>query len=327
MSQLNATEWIWRNGEFVRWDDARVHVLAHSMQYGSSVFEGIRCYETDRGPAIFRLREHLERLLGSCKIYRMEVPYSVEQLLSACTELVEKNAVSACYIRPMVLRGYGAASMVPFASPVEVFLPCWPWGAYLGDEALEQGVDVCVSSWNRVAPNTLPSMAKMAGNYLSGMLTKMEALAHGYAEAIALAPDGTIGEGSGQNVFVVRHGILHTPPINGSILHGITRDAVLTLARDAGIPVRSETLPRELLYLAEEVFFCGTAAEVTPVRSVDKIPVGAGKPGPITRRIQALFQDTVHGRTADPHGWLTQVRSGNEAAPARKGGAPASRSA
>jgi branched-chain amino acid aminotransferase len=327
MSQLNATEWIWRNGEFVRWDDARVHVLAHSMQYGSSVFEGIRCYETDRGPAIFRLREHLERLLGSCKIYRMEVPYSLDQLLAACTELVEKNAVSACYIRPMVLRGYGAASMVPFASPVEVFLPCWPWGAYLGDEALEQGVDVCVSSWNRVAPNTLPSMAKMAGNYLSGMLTKMEALADGYAEAIALAPDGTIGEGSGQNVFVVRHGILHTPPINGSILHGITRDAVLTLARDAGIPVRSETLPRELLYLAEEVFFCGTAAEVTPVRSVDRIPVGTGKPGPITRKIQALFQDTVHGRTADPRGWLTMVRGAAEPALARKGGVAASRSA
>jgi len=318
MSKLPATDWIWRNGEFVPWDDARLHVLAHSMQYGSSVFEGIRCYQTDDGPAIFRLREHLDRLMGSCRIYRMEVPYSVEELRAACVELVAKNELSACYIRPMVLRGYGAASMVPFESPVEVFLPCWPWGAYLGDGALDAGVDVCVSSWNRVAPNTLPSMAKMAGNYLSGMLTKMEALAHGYAEAIALSPDGTIGEGSGQNVFVVRHGVLHTPPINGSILHGITRDAVLTLAREAGIPVRAEPLPRELLYLADEVFFCGTAAEVTPVRSVDKIQVGAGKPGPITRRIQSLFMDTVHGRTADPHGWLSYVRSAPEPAATRR---------
>ena len=310
--KLTATDWIWHDGEFIPWKDAQLHVLSHSMQYGSSVFEGIRCYETDHGPAIFRLREHLERLLGSCRIYRMEVPYSLEQLMSAVTELVDRNGLSACYIRPMVLRGYGAASMVPFESPVEVFLPCWPWGAYLGDGALEQGVDVCVSSWNRVAPNTLPSMAKMAGNYLSGMLTKMEALADGYAEAIALAPDGTLAEGSGQNVFVVRHGILHTPPINGSILHGITRDAILSLAADAGIPIRSEALPRELLYLADEVFFCGTAAEVTPVRSVDKIPVGGGRPGPITRTIQQLFQDAVHGRTPDRQGWLTYVKGAPE---------------
>jgi branched-chain amino acid aminotransferase len=308
--KLTETEWIWHDGEFIRWADAKVHLLTHSLQYGSSVFEGIRCYATDEGPAIFRLREHLDRLLGSCKIYRMDVAYSHEDLVTACRDLVAKNGLKSCYLRPMVIRGYGAASMVPFASPVEVYLPCWPWGTYLGDGALETGVDVCVSSWNRVAPNTLPAMAKMAGNYLSGMLVKMEALAGGFAEGIALSPDGTLSEGSGQNCFLVRNGVLYTPPINGTLLHGITRDAILTLAQRAGIPVRIETLPRELLYLADEVFFCGTAAEVTPVRSVDRITVGKGKPGPVTLEIQRLFLDMVHGRAPDPDGWLTYVRAG-----------------
>jgi branched-chain amino acid aminotransferase len=308
MYKLTETEWIWHDGEFIRWADAKLHILSHSVQFGSSVFEGVRCYDTPHGPAIFRLDAHLRRLFGSCKIYRMDVPYPMEQLVAACCELVERNSMEACYLRPMVLRGYGAASMVPFASPVEVYIPCWPWGAYLGDGALEQGVDVCVSSWHRVAPNTLPSMAKMAGNYLNGMLVKMEALADGYAEAIALGPDGMLSEGSGQNVFVVRNGVLHTPPINGTLLHGITRDAVLTLAEDAGISVRVEPLPRELLYLADEIFFAGTAAEITPVRSVDKISVGAGRPGPVTLEIQRRFMDAVHGRVPDPHGWLTFVR-------------------
>lgn len=309
MYKLTATDWIWHDGEFVPWKEANIHVLSHSVQYGSSVFEGIRCYKTPDGPAIFRLRDHLNRLLGSCKIYRMEVSYSADDLVSACCALVEKNGLESCYLRPMVMRGYGAASMVPFASPVEVFLPCWPWGAYLGEGALENGVDACVSSWQRVAPNTLPTMAKMAGNYLSGMLIKMQALADGYAEAIALGPEGMISEGSGQNVFLVRGETLFTPPVDGTLLPGITRDTVLTIARDAGSEVREQELPRESLYLADEVFFSGTAAEITPVRSVDKITVGQGKIGPVTRELQRRFLATVHGETADVHGWLTPTRS------------------
>jgi branched-chain amino acid aminotransferase len=315
MYKLTATDWIWHDGEFVPWNDANIHVLSHSVQYGSSVFEGIRCYKTPEGPAIFRLRDHLERLLGSCKIYRMEVPYSLDDLVAGCCALVEKNGLESCYLRPMVMRGYGAASMVPFASPVEVFLPCWPWGAYLGEGALENGVDACVSSWQRVAPNTLPTMAKMAGNYLSGMLIKMQALADGYAEAIALGPDGMISEGSGQNVFLVRGETLYTPPVDGTLLPGITRDTVLTIARDAGFDVREQELPREALYLADEVFFSGTAAEITPVRSVDKITVGQGKIGPVTRELQRRFLATVHGETPDVHGWLTPTRSLAASAP------------
>ena len=309
MYKLTATDWIWHDGAFVPWQDASIHVLSHSVQYGSSVFEGVRCYKTPDGPAIFRLREHLTRLLGSCKIYRMDVRYSLDDLAGACCALVEKNGLEACYLRPMVMRGYGAASMVPFASPVEVFLPCWPWGAYLGEGALEKGVDACVSSWQRVAPNTLPTMAKMAGNYLSGMLIKMQALADGYAEAIALGPNGMISEGSGQNVFLVRGSTLFTPPVDGTLLPGITRDTVITIARDAGIEVREQELPRESLYLADEVFFSGTAAEITPVRSVDKIGVGNGEIGPVTRELQRRFIAVVHGETPDDHGWLTPTRS------------------
>jgi branched-chain amino acid aminotransferase len=309
MPPLTATQWIWRDGEFVAWADAHVHVLSHSMQYGSSAFEGIRCYSTPRGPAIFRLEDHLGRLTNSCRIYRMELKYSVDELVAACCELVERNQLDACYIRPMVIRGYGAAGMVPFDSPVEVYLPCWPWGAYLGAGALENGVDACVSSWNRVAPNTLPAMAKMAGNYLSGQLVKMEALANGFAEGIALGPDGRLSEGSGQNVFVVHRGTLYTPTVNGTLLHGVTRDTILTLARDAEIPVREESLPREMLYAADEIFFTGTAAEVTPVRSVDRITIGNGRPGPITQQLQQRYLDAARGASEDRHGWLTYVRA------------------
>jgi branched-chain amino acid aminotransferase len=309
MSQLTATEWIWRDGAFVRWEDAQVHVLAHSMQFGSSAFEGMRCYSTPQGPAIFRLEDHLRRLIASCRIYRMEVAYSLEELVAACCELVERNGLLACYIRPMVVRGYGAAGMVPLASPVEVYLPCWPWGAYLGDGALENGVDACVSSWNRVAPNTIPAGAKIAGNYLSGQLVKMEALANGFAEGISLTIDGMIGEGSGQNIFLVRDDVLYTPPINGTILPGITRNSIMTLARDAGIPVREVEMPRDMLYVVDEIFFSGTAAEITPVRSVDKIAVGNGKVGPITRQLQQRFLDVANGRIEDAHGWLTHVRA------------------
>ena len=309
MAKLQPTDWIWRDGEFIAWQDANVHVLAHSMQFGSSAFEGIRCYGTPRGPAIFRLEDHLQRLLNSCKIYRMEVPYSVDELVAANCELVDRNGLDSCYLRPMVIRGYGAAGMVPFDSPVEVFLPCWPWGAYLGDAAMENGADACVSSWHRMAPNTTPSMAKIAGNYLGGQLIKMEALANGYDEAIALGPDGLISEGSGQNVFLVQKGVVFTTASNGTLLPGITRDSIITLARDAGLEVREQSLQREMLYTADEIFLTGTASEVTPVRSVDKIPVGLGRAGEVTKVLQRTFLDIVHGKTEDKYQWLCHVRA------------------
>ena len=309
MSQIAATEWIWRDGTFIPWNDAQVHVLAHSMQFGSSAFEGIRCYHTPNGPAIFRLREHLRRLINSVKIYRMELAYSLDELSAACCALVVKNKLDACYLRPMVVRGYGAAGMVPFASPIEVYLPCWPWGAYLGDEALEQGVDVCVSTWHRFAPNTIPSLAKVAGNYLGGQLIKMEALANGFAEGIALNTNGTVSEGSGQNVFLVSDGALVTTPLDGSLLGGITRASIIAIAQREGITVREQTIPREMLYMADEVFFTGTAAELTPVRSVDRITVGAGKVGPVTKHVQTAFLDIANGRAPDTFGWLTPVRA------------------
>ena len=309
MAKLDATEWIWRDGEFIAWQDANVHVLAHSMQFGSSAFEGIRCYSTPRGPAIFRLEDHLQRLINSCKIYRMEVPYTVDELVAANCELVEKNGLDACYLRPMVIRGYGAAGMVPFDSPIEVFLPCWKWGAYLGDHAMENGADACVSSWHRMAPNTTPSMAKVAGNYLGGQLIKMEAIANGYDEAIALGPDGLISEGSGQNVFVVQRGIVYTTTTNGTLLPGITRDSIITIARDLGFDVREQPLQREMLYTAEEIFLTGTASEVTPVRSVDKIKVGLGRTGEVTKLLQRTFMDIVQGKTEDKYHWLCNVRA------------------
>ncbi len=309
MAKLNPTEWIWRDGEFIAWKDANVHVLSHSMQFGSSAFEGIRCYGTSRGPAIFRLEDHLQRMLNSCKIYRMDVPYTVDELVAASCEVVERNGLDACYIRPMVIRGYGAAGMVPFDSPVEVFIPCWPWGSYLGDHAMENGADACVSSWHRMAPNTTPSMAKIAGNYLGGQLIKMEALANGYDEAIALGPDGLISEGSGQNVFIVQKGVVFTTPSNGTLLPGITRDSVMTLARDLGLEVREQMLQREMLYTADEIFLTGTASEVTPVRSVDKITVGIGRTGEVTKLLQRTFLDVVNGRSEDKFGWLCHVRA------------------
>ena len=308
MSRISETEWIWRDGEFIAWADAHVHVLSHSMQFGSSAFEGIRCYHTPRGPAIFRLKEHLTRLINSVKIYRMDLPYTLEQLTAACCELVVRNKLESCYLRPMVLRGYGAAGMVPYDSPIEVYLPCWPWGAYLGDDALESGVDACVSTWHRFAPNTIPSLAKVAGNYLGGQLIKMEALANGFAEGIALSPSGTVSEGSGQNVFLVLDGTLITTPLDGTLLGGITRASIIALAQREGLTVREQIVPREMLYIADEVFFTGTAAELTPVRSVDRIKVGAGTVGPITKHLQKAFLDIANGRADDTFGWLTPVR-------------------
>jgi branched-chain amino acid aminotransferase len=308
MSRITETQWIWRDGHFIPWADATIHVLSHSVQFGSSAFEGIRAYSTPKGPAIFRLREHLERLFHSCKIYRMDVPYTMEQLFDASRELIVRNGLESCYLRPMVVRGYGTAGMVPIGAPVETYLPCWPWGAYLGDEALDAGVDACISSWARVQPNTIPAMAKIAGNYLSGQLIKMEALANGYAEGIALSPSGVVSEGSGQNVFMVSKGTIITTPLDGSILGGITRATIMQLAHDAGIPVRELHIPREMLYMADEVFFTGTAAELTPVRSIDKITIGAGRVGPITKQLQQEYLGIAKGQIEDRHGWLTHCR-------------------
>lgn len=319
MAPLPKTEWVWRDGKFIPFADATVHVLSHSMQFGSAVFEGIRCYNTPKGPAIFRLEDHLQRMMNSCKIYRMEVKYSVDDLVGAACELVERNKMHTCYIRPMVLRGFGAAGMVPFDSPIEVYLPCWPWGAYLGADAMKKGVDACISTWHRVMPNTFPAMAKIAGNYLGGQLIKMEALLNGYEEAIALTPGGMLSEGSGQNLFVVQNGTLYTSPVDGTLLPGITRLTVIALAQEMGIPVREQSMPREMAYTADELFVCGTASEVTPVRSVDKIPVGTGKVGPITRQIQRAYLQTVKGETPDTHNWLTFVRA--ERASAKRTGA------
>lgn len=308
MAKISESEWIWKDGTFIKWQDATVHLLAHSVQFGSAVFEGVRCYATPQGPAVFRLREHFKRMFNSCKIYRMEMRWGMDALVEATRELVRRNALDACYIRPMVLRGYGAAGMVPHDSPIETYLPCWKWGAYLGDEALEKGVDACVSSWHRVAPNTIPAAAKIAGNYLSSQLIKMEALRNGFHEAIALTPDGMVSEGSGQNVFAVDGGALYTPPIDGTLLPGITRETVMTLAADAGLRVHVQPLTREVLYTSEELFVCGTASEITPVRSVDRLPVGDGTVGPITRQLQQRYLDIVNGRARDVHGWLTPVR-------------------
>lgn len=299
-------DWIWKDGTFVPWQDASVHLLSLAVQFGSSVFEGIRCYQTADGPRIFRLQEHLRRLEDSCRIYRMPLSYDREALVRACQETVRKNGLGDCYIRPMVLRGYGDAGMLPMDSPVETYVATWPWGAYLGADALEKGIDVCVSSWNRAAPNTFPSHAKSAGHYNNAQLIKMEAHANGYAEAIALGPGGVISEGSGQNVFLVRDGALLTPPLDGTNLVGITRDAILSIASDLSLPTQERAIAREMLYTADELFFTGTASEVTPIRSVDKIPVRDGV-GPVTKAIQERFLATVRGEVADTRNWLTPV--------------------
>jgi branched-chain amino acid aminotransferase len=297
------------NGTLVPWDEARIHVGAHVIHYGSAVFEGIRCYTTPEGPAIFRLDAHMERLFNSAKIYWMELPWSLEQLNEAVLETVQVNRLQSCYIRPVVYRGFGQLGVNPLDCPVEVAILVWEWGKYLGAEALEQGVDVCVSSWNRVAPNTLPAMAKAAANYMNSQLIKVDAVKGGFVEGIALDTQGLVSEGSGENLFVVSKGRLITPPLVSAILPGITRDTVLTLARRLNIPIEEKPVPREMLYLADELFFTGTAAEVTPIRSVDRRTVGAGKRGPITEALQKAFFDVIEGRAGDEHRWLTPVPS------------------
>jgi branched-chain amino acid aminotransferase len=302
---IRESKYIWFNGEMVPWEKATVHVMTHALHYGSSVFEGVRAYETPQGAAIFRLREHIRRLFDSCRIYRMDPPFTPDQVFEACRAVVRENGLKNAYIRPLVWRGYGEMGLNPLRSPVEVMVAAMEWGAYLGAEGLEHGVDVHVSSWQRVAPNTLPAMAKAGGNYLSSQLIVMEAARNGYAEGIALDVHGWLSEGSGENLFLIRDGVIYTPPVTAALLPGITRDAVITLAQQLGYQVREQNLPREMLYLADELFFTGTAAEVTPIRSVDKLPVGSGKRGPITTAIQKAFFGLFSGETEDRWGWLT----------------------
>ena len=301
---IQTTAKIWHNGNLIPWEKAQLHVMSHVVHYGSSVFEGIRCYAQPQGAAIFRLPEHMQRLLDSARIYRMALPWSLDQLCSAVVELVEANTVAPCYIRPIALRGYGEIGVNPKGSPIEVYIANFPWGKYVAGDA----ADVCISSWNRLAPNTMPSLAKTGANYMNSQLIRMEAEANGYQEGIALDTNGLVSEGSGENIFVVRNGVIYTPPLANSALSGITRDSVLTIARHLGMPVVEQALPREMLYIADEVFFTGTAAEVSPIRSIDRIVIADGKPGEITRKIADEFFGIANGLKPDRFGWLTPVK-------------------
>jgi branched-chain amino acid aminotransferase len=302
---LQTTTNIWHNGELVPWENANIHVMSHVIHYGSSVFEGIRCYEQPEGAGIFRLTEHMQRLIHSAKIYRMPLGYTVEQLSDAVVDVVEANGVTPCYIRPIAFRGYGEIGVNPLRSPVEVYIANFPWGKYVPGN---DGADVCISSWARLAPNTMPSLAKAGANYMNSQLIRMEAEINGYAEGIALDTNGYLSEGSGENLFIIRGGTLYTTPLANSVLNGITRDSILVLARQLGIPVVEQAMPRELLYICDEAFFTGTAAEVTHLRSVDKILVGDGTMGPITTMLHKAFFDIVNGLEPDRYNWLTPVK-------------------
>lgn len=306
---IPATQFIWFNGKLVPWEKATVHVLAHALHYGSSVFEGLRAYQTPRGVAIFRLLDHTRRLFDSAKIYRIPMPFGPEQLNDACRQVIAaNNLVRGAYLRPIVFRGYGELGVTPKVEPpTEVAVAAWEWGKYLGSEAEEQGVDACIASWQRVAPNTLPALAKAGGNYLSSQLIGAEARRLGFAEGIGLSSDGTLSEGSGENLFLVKDGVLMTPALAHSVLGGLTRDTVLRLARARGLEVREAALPRELLYIADEAFFTGTAVEITPIRSVDRLPVGNGRRGPVTEALQQAFFGLFSGKTPDEHRWLDYV--------------------
>jgi branched-chain amino acid aminotransferase len=304
------SEKVWFNGELIPWDEATVHVAAHVMHYGSSVFEGIRAYETDDGPAAFCLDAHILRLFNSAKIYRMDIPYTKEEIRQAILETIAANGHGSCYIRPLVFRGAGSLGVNPLASPVEVVILTFEWGRYLGPEAIEEGVDVGISSWRRMAPGTFPAAAKIGGQYINSQFITMEAVGHGYVEGIALDVNGLVSEGSGENIFVVSNGSIVTPSFASSILQGITRTCVIQLTEDLGYPLREESIPRELLYLADEVFFTGTAAEITPVRSIDGISIGSGRRGPVTERLQSEFFGITQGKIPDRHGWLTPCGSG-----------------
>ena len=309
---IQKTEHIWHNGKLIAWDNANVHVMSHVVNYGSSVFEGIRCYAPPSGPAVFRAKEHMQRLLDSARIYRIDVDFTRDQLIAGMAQLIAANKAWPCYIRPIVLRGYGEAGVNPLGSPTEVYIANYPWGKYLGADG-DEGVAACVSSWTRLAPNTLPAMAKAGANYMNSQLIKMEAVINGYAEGIALDSGGYVSEASGANLFVVRNGQMMTAPLGNSVLPGITRDSVLTLAREAGIPITEQPIPREMLYIADEVFFTGTAAEITPILSVDRISVANGKMGPISRQLQKAFMAIVHGEVKDRFNWLIPVQVGVDA--------------
>ncbi len=302
---IQATSKIWHNGKLIPWEQANIHVMSHVIHYGSSVFEGIRCYGQPHGSAVFRLPEHMQRLLDSAKIYRMEIPYTLDQLCAAVVDVIEANGVAPCYIRPIAFRGYGEIGVSPVGSPVEVYIANFPWGKYVAGHG---GADVCISSWNRLAPNTMPSLAKAGGNYMNSQLIRMEADINGYAEGISLDVNGMVSEGSGENVFVVRSGVLYTPQLGNSALSGITRDSAIAIARHLGYTVIEQPIPRELLYIADEVFFTGTAAEVSPIRSIDRIVIGDGKPGEVTKKIADEFLGIANGLKPDRFGWLTPVK-------------------
>jgi len=308
MSPFREDSIVWMNGRLVPWKEATIPIASHVVHYGSSIFEGFRAYANSKGTALFRLDAHTKRLYNSCKIYRMTVPYTQEEFNQAIIRTVELNKLKECYVRPLVYRGYGALGVDPFPNPVECAILVWEWGKYLGDEALERGVDVKVSTWLRMAPNSFPALAKTGANYMNSQLIKMEAKLEGYAEGIALNIRGHISEGSGENIFLVMNGTIYTPPLSSSILPGITRDSVMILAREAGFKVIEETLPREMLYVADEVFFTGSAAEITPIRSVDKIVVGSGACGPVTKRLQEEFFAIIKAEKEDRHRWLTYVK-------------------
>lgn len=301
------SEKIWLDGKFINWDDAKIHILSHVIHYGSSVFEGLRCYETKKGPACFRLGEHMERLLNSAKIYRMEINYSLDKLVESVTETIKINKLKSCYVRPIAFRGYGEMGINPLNNPVNFCIAVWEWGKYLGSDGLENGISVKVSTWFRMAPNTLPALAKAGANYMNSQLIKMEALLDGYAEGIGLDTNGFVSEGSGENIFVIKSGIIYTPPVYASVLPGITRDSVLKLAEGQSIPVKEQLIPREMLYIADEVFLTGSAAEITPVKQIDKIKIGNGSKGAITKILQDEFFAITSGEKEDKYNWLTYV--------------------
>lgn len=310
---IKTTEWIWFNGKLIPWNDARVHVMTHALHYGSSVFEGIRVYQTPDGPRVFRLAAHTRRMFDSARIHRIEIPWTADVINDACRAVVTQNNLASAYIRPIAFRGYGEVGLAPPPGhPVDVAVAAWEWGAYLGADALEKGVDVCISSWQRAAPNTIPTLAKAGGNYLSSTLISLEARERGFAEGIALSTNGTVSEGAGENLFLIRDGKIITPSTTDSVLQGITRDAVMTLAQELGIPIREQGIPREMLYVADEIFLTGTAAEITPVRSVDRITIGSGVRGPVTTALQNAFFGLFNGRTADKWGWLEPLHAARQ---------------
>lgn len=307
MSPFDENAKVWMNGRLVPWNEANIHIASHVVHYGSSLFEGFRAYDTPKGTAVFRLEAHTKRLFNSCKMYRMDVPYTMEEFNAAVLETIRANGLRSCYVRPIVYRGYHTLGVDPFPNPVDCAILVWNWGKYLGEEALEGGVDVCVSSWWRMAPNTFPALAKAGANYMNSQLIKMEAILDGYAEGIALNIRGHISEGSGENIFLALNGTIYTPPLSSSVLPGITRDSVITLIREMGMKLVEETIPREMLYVADEVFFTGSAAEITPIRSIDKITIGAGRRGPLVKKLQEVFFAYIKGEREDTFGWLTYL--------------------